>query len=432
MTKVADIEKIDIAVIGAGLGGAAAAALLNRAGFTVDVFEQAPSFVRLGAGIHVGPNVMKVFRSLGIEERLSQIASHPDYWFSRDGMTGEYLSRIELGDFAKREYGAPYITIHRGDLHAEQIAILPTDRLHFDHRLTGIEERADDVLLSFANGRQVAARLAIGADGINSVIREKLLGVEKARFSGWIGHRALVDMDKLRATGLDYQRCVKWWWNQSRHIMAYATKHDASEYYYVTGVPVDAWPHDTGVVDSSREEMDAIFGDNAHPMVRGLIDATTEVTKWPFWNRDPMSLWSQGRLCLLGDACHPMRPHMAQGACMAIEDAALLTRALTETGLADYPAAFRIYEYSRRDRATRVQTISNANTWLKQPEDPAWVYAYDPMTVALAGDNRPGPVGPEPWAPTLPQSCPAHAEHRPEQGSSNNADVHVDAVRRTR
>lgn len=379
------IEQIDIAVIGAGLGGAAAAALLNEAGFQADVFEQAPQFVRLGAGIHIGPNVMKVFRTLGLEDRLSQIGAHPDHWFSRDGRTGEYLSRIELGDFAKREYGAPYITIHRGDLHAEQIAILPADRLHFDYRLTDIEERADDVLMTFANGKRVAAKLVIGADGINSIIREKLLGVETPRFSGWIGHRALVDMDKLRATGLDYERCVKWWWEQSRHIMAYATKGDDSEYYYVTGVPVDGWEHDESFVDSSREEMEAIFGDNAHPMVRGLIDATTEVTKWPFWNRDPMSLWSRGRLCLLGDACHPMRPHMAQGACMAIEDAALLTRALTQAGVADYGTAFKIYENSRRDRATKVQTISNANTWLKQPEDPAWVYAYDPMTVDLQG-----------------------------------------------
>lgn len=378
-----DIERTDIAVIGAGLGGAAAAALLNKAGFSVDVFEQAPSFVRLGAGIHIGPNVMKIFRHLGIESRMAKIGSHPSHWYSRNGMTGEYLSRIELGDFALKEYGARYITIHRGDLHAEQISLLPEERLHFGYGLTDIEERDNDILLTFSNGKQVAAKLVIGADGINSVIRDKLLGVEKPRFSGWIGHRALVDMDKLRATGLDYERCVKWWWDKSRHIMAYATKNDASEYYYVTGVPVDSWDHDASFVDSSRDEMEAIFGDNAHPMVRGLIDATTEVTKWPFWNRDPVSLWSRGRLCLLGDACHPMRPHMAQGACMAIEDAAVLTRCLSLTGAEDYSTAFKIYEDTRRERATKVQTISNANTWLKQPEDPAWVYAYDPMTTEL-------------------------------------------------
>ncbi|MER0240165.1 FAD-dependent monooxygenase [Fulvimarina sp. MAC8] len=376
------IERVEIAVIGAGLGGAAAAALLDQAGFSAHTFEQAPAFDRLGAGIHIGPNVMKIFREIGLEEKLSAIGSHPDHWFSRDGNTGEYLSEIRLGDFARKEYGAPYITIHRGDMHAVQIDALPKDRLHFDHRLTDIEEREDHVLLSFANGRRVAANLVIGADGINSAIREKLLGAEKPRFSGWVGHRALVNMDRLRASGLEFEACVKWWWEASRHIMAYATKRDRSEYYYVTGVPVDGWEHDGPFVESSREEMEAIFG-GSHPVVNALVNATDHVTKWPFWNRDPLNLWSRGRLCLLGDACHPMRPHMAQGACMAIEDAAVLTRCLTEIGESKYAEAFRVYENTRRERATKVQRISNANTWLKQPEDPAWVYAYDPMRVSL-------------------------------------------------
>tara|TARA_E500000318_G_scaffold76774_1_gene71457 strand:- start:1321 stop:2475 length:1155 start_codon:yes stop_codon:yes gene_type:complete len=379
---VSQIDTVDIAVIGAGMGGAAAVALLLEAGFSVHVFEQAPAFSRIGAGIHIGPNVMKIFRTIGLEDRLSGIGSHPDYWFSRDGNTGDYLSRIPLGDYAKKEYGAPYITIHRGDLHAEQMDILPADRVHFDHGLSDLQERADDVLLSFANGKQVSARLVIGADGINSVIREKLLGPEKPKFSGWVGHRAMVNMDKLRASGLDFEACVKWWWELSRHIMAYDTKSDKSEYYYVTGVPVDGWEHDEPFVDSSKEEMEAIFG-GSHPVIQTLIDATETVTKWPFWNRDPLNLWSRGRLVLLGDACHPMRPHMAQGACMAIEDAAVLTRCLKELGTENYADAFSLYEATRRDRATKVQTISNANTWLKEPEDPAWVYGYDPIRAEL-------------------------------------------------
>lgn len=357
-------------------------ALLDDAGFEAHVFEQAPEFTRLGAGIHVGPNVMKIFRQIGLEDRLSRIGSHPDFWFSRDGTTGDYMSKIRLGDYALKEYGAPYITIHRGDMHAIQVEALPSERVHFGHRLQEIEEREDHVLLAFENGRKVAAGLVVGADGINSVIREKLLGVERPTFSGWIGHRALVNVDRLRVSGLEFEACVKWWWEASRHIMAYATKGDGSEYYYVTGVPVDGWEHDSAFVESSREEMEAIFN-SSHPVVRALIDATDHVTKWPFLNRDPLNLWSQGRLCLLGDACHPMRPHMAQGACMAIEDAAVLARCLSETGLSDYTPAFKLYEATRRARATKVQTISNANTWLKEPEDPAWVYAYDPTSVAL-------------------------------------------------
>lgn len=379
-----EIKTVDIAVIGAGLGGAAAMALLSDAGFDAHTFEQAHAFSRLGAGIHIGPNIMKVFRKIGLEQTLSDLGAHPDYWFSRDGNTGDYRSKIKLGDYAKKEYGAAYVTIHRGDMHAVQVDALPQERLHFDHRLTDLEERDGDVLLTFANGRRVAAKLVIGADGINSAVRERLLGVEKPRFSGWIGHRALLNVDKLRASGLEFEDCVKWWWERSRHIMAYSTRKDGSEYYYVTGVPVDGWEHEAGWVDSSREEMEAIFG-NSHPVVNALIGATETVTKWPFWNRDPLSLWSHGRLCLLGDACHPMRPHMAQGAAMAIEDAAVLVRCLGETGIDDYANAFQVYENTRRSRATKVQDISNANTWLKDPEDPAWVYAYDPMSVELHG-----------------------------------------------
>lgn len=378
-----NIEAIDIAVIGAGLGGAAAAALLHKAGFSVHAFEQAPVFDRLGAGIHIGPNVMKIFRHLGIENKLAEIGSHPDFWFSRDGRSGEYLSRIRLGEFALKEYGAPYITIHRGDMHAVQMSLLPKSQVHFDHRLIGLEEREEGVLLKFENGIQYIARLVVGADGINSTIREVLLGAEKPRYSGWVGHRALVNVEKLRASGLEFEACVKWWWEKSRHIMAYDTKGDGSEYYYVTGVPDQAWDYGTSFVDSSREEMEEVFGLNAHPVVLALIGATTTVTKWPFYNRDPLSLWSRGRLCLLGDACHPMRPHMAQGACMAIEDAMVLTRCLSAQGLDHYVDAFTLYERTRRERATKVQTISNANTWLKNPEDPSWVYAYDPLTVPL-------------------------------------------------
>lgn len=376
------IETIDIAVIGAGLGGAAAMALLDQAGFNARIYEQAEEFSRLGAGIHIGPNIMKVFREIGLEETLSNLGAHPDYWFSRDGNTGEYLSRIELGDFSKREYGAAYITIHRGDMHAVQIEALPADKLHYGHRMTSLEERDKDVLLTFDNGQKVAAKMVIGADSINSMVRECLLGPEKPRFSGWVGHRALLNVDKLKASGLEFETCVKWWWSQSRHIMAYSTRNDGSEYYYVTGVPVDDWQHDSGWVDSSREEMEMIFG-GSHPVVNALIDATETVTKWPFWNRDPLSLWSKGRLGLIGDACHPMRPHMAQGAAMAIEDAAVLVRCLSEMGLEDYDNVFKVYESTRRERATKVQTISNANTWLKEPEDPAWVYAYNPLTVEL-------------------------------------------------
>ena len=159
-------------------------------------------------------------------------------------------------------------------------------------------------------------------------------------------------------------------------MMVYYTTGKRDEYYYVTGVPHPAWDFDGASVPSSQDEMREAFA-GYHPTVQALIDCTDEVSKWPLLNRDPLPLWSRGRMVLLGDACHPMKPHMAQGAGMAIEDAAMLTRCLVEAGLGDPATAFSLYEANRKDRASRVQAVSNANTFLRTQEDPAWVYGYD-------------------------------------------------------
>lgn len=368
-----------IAVVGAGLGGAVAAAMLQKAGFITTVFEQADSFARLGAGIHVGPNVMKIFRRLGLEEQLSAMGSHPDFWFSRDGTTGDYLARIPLGDHAVKEYGAPYVTVHRGDLHALELTALEPGSIRYGKRLSSVTDRGEDILLTFEDGLAEAFDIVVGADGINSKLRETLLGAERPLYSGWVGHRALIKGDRVRELaareGFDFEDCVKWW-SADRHMMVYYTTAARDEYYYVTGAPHAAWDFQGSFVPSSQDEMREAFG-HFHPAVRALIDMSEDVTKWPLLTRSPLPVWSQGRIVLLGDACHPMKPHMAQGAGMAIEDGAMLSRCLSETGLADHTAAFALYEANRRDRASRVQAVSNANTFLRQQEDPAWVYGYD-------------------------------------------------------
>ncbi|WP_095102530.1 FAD-dependent monooxygenase [Pseudomonas sp. Irchel 3A5] len=368
-----DTQKI--AIVGAGLGGAAAATLLQQAGFKVDIYEQAPEFSRIGAGIHMGPNIMKIFRRMGIEQQLSDMGSHPDFWFSRDGASGDYMSRIPLGEFARKEYGAAYITVHRGDLHALQMSSIAPGSVHFSKCLSTLEETASGVRLSFTDGSTAEADIVIGADGINSKIREELLGQEAPLYSGWVAHRALIPNHVLSKYNLDFENCVKWW-SADRHMMVYHTTGKRDEYYYVTGVPHPAWEFEGNWIDSSREEMYEAFA-GYHPTVQALIESSETVTKWPLLNRNPLPIWSRGRMVLLGDACHPMKPHMAQGAGMAIEDAAMLTRCLQATGLSDYSTAFDLYETARKDRASRVQAVSNANTWLRTQEDPAWVFGYD-------------------------------------------------------
>lgn len=374
-------SKPTIAVIGAGLGGAAAGALLQKAGYPTQVYEQAPAFSRLGAGIHLGPNVMKVMRRIGIEGQLSAMGSHPDYWFSRDGMTGEYLSRIPLGKLGEQEYGAAYITVHRGDLHELMVSTLDEENLHFGMRLVDVDDTGEKVVMTFADGSTAQADLVIGADGVNSHIREKLLGKEAPTYSGWVAHRAIISAEKLKAYDLDFEACVKWW-SEDRHMMVYFVTGDEKEYYYVTGVPEPEWNHGTSFVDSSREEMYKAF-EGYHPTVQALIDCTEKVTKWPLLERNPLPLWHDNRLVLLGDACHPMKPHMAQGAAMAIEDAAMLVRCLEEVGAENYQNAFELYRTNRFERASRVQQVSHDNTWLRQDEDPAWVFGYDVYEVPL-------------------------------------------------
>ncbi|MFJ4288701.1 FAD-dependent monooxygenase [Cupriavidus sp. NPDC089707] len=373
-----------IAVVGAGLGGTAAAALLQRAGFQVRLYEQAPAFSRLGAGIHVGPNVMKIMRRIGIEDALNDMGCHPDFWYSRDGLTGEVIAQIPLGDYAERHYGASYLTVHRGDFHKLLTDAVAPGTLFFNKKLESVTDQGNVVELRFTDGTVDEADIVIGADGVNSRIRETLLGAEPPKYTGYVAHRAVFPISRVK--GFTHDRCTKWW-TDDRHMMVYFDTSKLDEIYYVTGVPEPEWDMSKSWVPSSIEEMRAAF-DGWHEGVQSLIEGTVEVTKWPLLERDPLPLWSRGRLVLLGDACHPMKPHMAQGAAMAIEDAAMLARCFTETGLDDYAAAFALYEANRAERAGKVQLVSHNNTWLRSNENPDWCFGYDVFNVPLVSAGR--------------------------------------------
>jgi len=375
------MKKGDIAIVGAGLGGVVAALLLIEEGYRVRLFEQASGFSRLGAGIQLGPNVMKILRRLGLEAVVEAMGCKPPSWISRNWDDGAVLADVGLN--RRRDYyGAAYVTIHRGDFHKLLTDALPAGAIAFDKRLTDVADDGDQVQLSFGDGSQASADIVIGADGVNSVIREALLGFEAPTYSGYIGHRAIFPAERLKGSGFEFEPCVKWW-SDDRHMMVYFLDDRQEELYYVTGVPEAKWPAGVSFLPSSRDELrDAFVG--FHAIVQAIIDATTEVTKWPLLARPPLPLWSRGRLVLLGDACHPMKPHMAQGAAMAIEDAAMLVRCLeAQGGPAHYADAFALYRANRMDRASDVQRVSNANTWLRSNENPDWVYGYDVFNTPL-------------------------------------------------
>jgi 6-hydroxynicotinate 3-monooxygenase len=316
---------------------------------------------------------MKIMRRLGIEEALNRQACHPDYWYSRDGLSGDVIAQIPLGEFAVKTYGACYVTVHRGDFHSLIMQAVPSGIVSFNKKLATAVDRGSFVELQFSDGTTERADIVIGADGINSKVRDTLLGAEPPKDTGYVGHRAVFPVADVK--GFSHDMCCKWWAGD-RHMMVYFVTGRKDELYYVTGVPDQPWDMSKSWVDSSKEEMREAFA-GWHPAVQALIDATRTVSKWPLLERDPLPLWSRGRMVLLGDACHPMKPHMAQGAAMAIEDAAMLLRCLQQTGVERYETAFALYEASRSGRAGRVQRVSHENTWLRTNEDPAWCFGYD-------------------------------------------------------
>jgi salicylate hydroxylase/6-hydroxynicotinate 3-monooxygenase len=375
------MKKLSVAVIGAGMGGLASAAALRRVGIEVTVYEQARRFARIGAGIQIGCNAMKVLRAFGLEPALRAAAFYPRSWNNKNHDTGEIRFDMIFGETAEERYGAPYLLAHRGDLHAALASAVPDSCLRLDHQLTSLEQRADgSVRLSFANGAAVEADAVVGADGVHSFVKETLFGKDRQNFSGRIAYRTVFPTALLN--GYRIGDCTKWW-GPDRHIVIYYVKPDRSEVYFVTSQPepdftVESW---SAVGDVS--ELRAAFADFL-PEVRHVLAACPAVNKWALLDRDPLPRWSDGDVTLLGDACHPMTPYMAQGAAMAIEDAAMLSRCLENVDRAGVADAFRRFEATRKPRTSRVQLSSRTNTWLRDPTDPGWVYGYDALTAPLA------------------------------------------------
>ncbi|MBV8904432.1 MAG: FAD-dependent monooxygenase, partial [Acidobacteriia bacterium] len=222
------------AIIGAGIGGLALAGLLARRGIEFLVYEQASAFERIGAGIQMSPNAMRVLRALGIEPLIRQLAFAPRSWSNRVWDSGAPLFDLTFGPEAERRYGAPYLLMHRGDLHAALLSAMPRNLLLFSKLLVGLDRMPDRVILRFADGSRAAADAVVGADGVHSKVREVLLGPERPRFIGRVAHRTVFPSSLMR----DYlvETCTKWW-GPDRHIVIYPVNPRRDETYFVTSVP---------------------------------------------------------------------------------------------------------------------------------------------------------------------------------------------------
>ena len=374
-------SKPHIAIIGAGIGGLTAASCLRRVGIDVRIYEQARGFTRLGAGIQQAPNAIRVLYALGLKEKLLAQAFQPDSNDSRDHDTGSLTNTFPLGESIRQRHGVPYFLMHRGDLHAMLVDLVPAHSIRLNHKLAGIDQAANGtVRLSFTNRETAQADAVIGADGVHSVVREFMLGKEQPRYTGRVAYRTVFPTARLG--GLQPYPCVKWW-GPDRHIVSYFVNPRCDELYFVTSTPEPEFDVESWSAKGDLATLRAAY-DTFHPQVRAILAACPDVHKWALVERDPLPTWTLGNVTLLGDACHPMTPYMAQGASTSIEDAAILSRCLDGIDRDGLHQALRRYEATRKPRTARIQQTSARNTWLGQPHDADWVYGYDAWTVPLA------------------------------------------------
>ena len=376
-------RKTQIAVVGAGLGGLTVAGFLQRAGFAVTVYEQAPTFSRIGAGIILSANAMKVLRRLGVEADLIRTGIKPECFVSRAWDTGATMYEIHFDAASEKRYGGPYLNIHRGDLHDILAQAVAPNTIAFDHQLVELRKSKGRYSLRFGNGAATQADIVIGADGIRSKVRECLLDDGPPRFIGAVAHRAIFPSARLR--GFQIPDCTKWW-GRDRHLLPYFMTGRRDEIYVIGVVPARGWEDEAASMPGSREALTADFAD-FHADLQRVLSVADNVSVWPIFDRTRDDRWSRDRVVLMGDACHAMRPYMAAGGAMAIEDGAVLGRCMVEF---DDPAeAFACYAATRIPRVAEVQRISIENSWMRGPTDTDWFYCYDACTAALASAANP-------------------------------------------
>ncbi len=347
-----------VVIVGAGIGGLAAALALIQRGIDVDVYEQAPELRELGAGVQISANGTRVLHALGLKEALERVQVLPAGKAIRLWNTGQTWKVFELGLESVERYGSPYITVHRGDLHdvlAQALLRAKPDAVHLNRKCVGLAQTAGHVELRFETGEPVMAELVVGADGLHSVAREFSFGAAKPEFCGIVAWRGVVPIERV-PPGIAADVGTNWI-GPGGHAVHYPLR--AGTLLNVVGLrersdwTVEGW----NVRGTTEEMLDDFRG--WHADLRALFGNIDLLYKWALALRPTMSAWSKGRCTLLGDACHPMVPFLAQGAVMALEDGFVLARCL-EKYRPDHETAFARYEAVRRDRANKTVAGSAA------------------------------------------------------------------------
>lgn len=342
-----------ILIAGGGIGGFAAALALSRKGRPVHLLERAPAFGEVGAGIQIGPNVFKMFDVLGVTDAINRTAVFPENLVMRDALSGVEIVRLPVGSAAFRQrYKYPYGVIYRPDLHNALIDACKEQKLvslSVNQQVTGFEDTGKSVRAFTADGKTYEGAALIGADGLWSVVREKVVGDGKPRVSGHIAYRAVLPTaevpDHIR------QNNVVLWAGPKTHLVHYPLRR--GEIYNLVAVFHSDRYEEGWDTYGDVEELDRRFA-GEHADVLSMLGKIESWRMWVLCDREPIRDWSKGRVTLLGDAAHPMLQYLAQGACMATEDAVCLATRVAANG-EDFTTAFREYQALRYLRTARVQ-----------------------------------------------------------------------------
>ena len=285
-------QKLSVAIVGAGIGGLAVAAALRKYFIEPVIYEQADAFARVGAGIQQSPNAVKVHRWLGIEERTRGGRVAPETSLNRDALSGKVTNDHPLGREVEARYGAPYLTMHRGDLHDALASVVPAQSIRLGKKLTQIRERGARVELAFADGSEAEADAVIGADGVHSLARDHVAGPEQARFTGRLAYRTTFPVSLLSGVDIGLSRTK--WWGKDRHIVIYFVTAKRDEVYFTTSQPekADWMTKEFWSMTGDLAEMRAAFA-SFHSEVQRVLAAAPQVHKWGIYERAPLPAWSR-------------------------------------------------------------------------------------------------------------------------------------------
>ncbi|TWX72900.1 FAD-dependent monooxygenase [Colwellia sp. C1TZA3] len=355
-----------IVIAGAGIGGLCAALALAKRKFEVVVYERNSQLSEVGAGLQLSPNAMHVLQALGIANEVKAKAFSPDSAVMRHYKTGKPYFTVPLGDNATQKYGAHYLHIHRADLHTAlyNACVNMNVTIHLGKAIQSYQQTQQNLTIHFDNNESIKADLLIGADGIKSNIQACMLGKKPAEFTGQVAWRGVVKASKL-PKGL-IKPSANLWVGPGKHFVSYYLRGGDLVNFVAVQERKD-WQKESWNEPGDIDELRATFAD-WHPEITKLLSVTNHCFLWALFDRQPLEQWSDRKVTLLGDACHPMLPFLAQGAAMAIEDSYALAYCLAcDT---DIQNALQSYQNIRLPRTQKIQHNARKNAALYHMSSP--------------------------------------------------------------